>query len=426
MSQRVMIALNLAWNLVNFRAGLIRALVAEGYEVVAVAPPDEYAPQLAALGCRFVPLPMDNQGTHPGRDLLLLWRFVRLLRRERPAVYLGYTVKPNVYGSLAAHALGIPVVNNIAGLGAVFIRDSLVTRVVRGLYRLALGRSRRVFFQNDEDLRLFVEGGLVRPEVTGRVPGSGIDLGRFAPVPLPGGRGRGNPALSTKTSLSPGPSPACGRGEITGAGLSPTASLSPDPSDEAPTLRYPASGRGEVRFLLIARMLWDKGVGEYVAAARMVKRRCPEVEFGLLGFLDVKNPAAISREQMEEWVAEGVVTYLGVSDDVREQIAQADCVVLPSYREGTPRTLLEAAAMARPLVATDAVGCREVVEDGVNGYLCRVKDAGDLAQKMERMIALSHDERTAMGRRGREKVEREFDERLVIEAYLRVVREICV
>jgi glycosyltransferase involved in cell wall biosynthesis len=364
------IALNLAWNLVNFRAGLIRALVAEGYEVVAVAPHDEYAPRLAALGCRFVPLPMDNQGTHPGRDLLLLWRFVRMLRRERPAVFLGYTVKPNVYGSLAAHALGIPVVNNIAGLGAVFIRDSLVTRVVRGLYQLALGRSKRVFFQNDEDLRLFVEGGLVRPEVTGRVPGSGIDLSRFVPAPLPAAGAR-------------------------------------------------------VRFLLIARMLWDKGVGEYVAAARTLRQRYPDAEFCLLGFLDVQNPAAISREQMDEWVAEGVVNYLGVSDDVREQIAQADCVVLPSYREGTPRTLLEAAAMARPLIATDAVGCREVVEDGVNGYLCRVKDADDLADRMERMIKLSHEERTAMGLRGREKVEREFDERFVIDAYLKAIKDVC-
>ena len=371
MNRRVVIALNLAWNLVNFRAGLIRALVAEGYEVVAVAPYDEYAPRLDALGCRYVPLPMDNQGTHPGRDLLLLWRFYRLLRRERPAVYLGFTVKPNVYGSMAAHALGIPVVNNIAGLGAVFIRNSPVTRVVRGLYRLALSRSRRVFFQNDEDRRMFVEGGLVRPEVTGRVPGSGIDLGRFAPAPLPGAE------------------------------------------------------RGRVRFLLIARMLWDKGVGEYVAAARRVRRRYPGAEFGLLGFLDVQNPAAISREQMDAWVDEGVVRYLGVSDDVRAQIAAADCVVLPSYREGTPRTLLEAAAMGRPLITTDAVGCREVVDDGVNGLLCRVRDADDLADKMEQMIALSADERTEMGRRGREKVEREFDERFVIDAYLRAIREVC-
>ena len=193
--------------------------------------------------------------------------------------------------------------------------------------------------------------------------------------------------------------------------------LTPSPS--------PASGRGGIRFLLVARMLWDKGVGEYVAAARRVRRRYPDAEFGLLGFLDVQNPAAISREQMDAWVDEGVVRYLGVSDDVRAQIAAADCVVLPSYREGTPRTLLEAAAMGRPLITTDAVGCREVVEDGVNGLLCRVRDADDVADKMEQMIALSADERTEMGRRGREKVEREFDERFVIEAYLRAIREVC-
>lgn len=373
---KIVIALNTAWNLVNFRAGLIRALVAEGYEVVAVAPWDEYAPRLAGLGCRYVPLAMDNQGTHPGRDLLLLLRFYRLLRRERPDVFLGYTVKPNIYGSLAAHALGIPVVNNITGLGAVFIRDTWLTRLVRQLYRVALARSRKVFFQNGDDRRLFIESGLVKPEVTDQVPGSGIDLDQFA--------------------YTVRHTPACPHGE-----------------------------RVPMRFLLIARMLWDKGVGEYVAAARRVRQRHPEACFELLGFLDVQNPAAISRTQMDEWVAEGVVRYLGVSDDVREQIAASDCVVLPSYREGTPRTLLEAAAMGRPLIATDVVGCREVVEEGVNGFLCRLKDADDLADKMERMIALPPEVRAEMGRRGRDKAEREFDAGLVVDAYLKAVRDIC-
>lgn len=370
MTKRVVIALNAAWNLVNFRAGLIRALVANGYEVIAVAPPDDYAPRLAELGCRYEPLPMDNQGTHPGRDLMLLWRFYRLLRRERPAVLLGYTVKPNVYGSLAAHSLGIPVVNNIAGLGAVFIRRSLLTRVVRGLYGLALRPSRRVFFQNDDDRRLFVDHRLVRLTSTDRVPGSGIDLARFRASPLPS----------------------------------------------------PNSNR--IRFLLIARMLWDKGVGEFVIAARLVRQRYPHAEFCLLGFLDVQNPAAISRRQMDEWVAEGVVDYLGVSDDVRAEIAAADCVVLPSYREGTPRTLLEAAAMGRPIVTTDAVGCREVVDDGVNGLLCRVRDADDLAAKLEQMMKLSHQQRIEMGRLGRLKMEREFDEQIVIRKYLDIVHQI--
>lgn len=366
---KVLIALNTAWNLVNFRGGLIRALVSAGYEVVAVAPPDEFVPHLQAFGCGYQPLPMENQGTHPGRDLLLAWRFYWLLRRERPAVYLGYTVKPNVYGSLAAHALGIPVVNNISGLGAVFIKDTWLTRLVRGLYRLALWRSATVFFQNEDDRRLFVEGKLVREEVADRVPGSGVALARFGATPL-------------------------------------------------------RSGIHAIRFLLIARMLWDKGVGEFVEAARISRRRGTNAEFCLLGYLDVQNPAAVLREEMQAWIDEGVVKYLGATDDVRPYIAKADCVVLPSYREGTPRSLLEAAAMARPIITTDTVGCREVVDDGVNGYLCRVRDAADLADKMQRMIALPPEARAEMGRRGRDKVVRQFDEEIVINKYLTTIARI--
>lgn len=370
MKPKVLIALNTAWNLLNFRAGLIRALIAAGYDVVAAAPSDKYVSRLLVLGCRFVPLPMDNKGTHPGRDLLLLWRFYRLLQHERPDVYLGYTVKPNVYGSLAAHTLGIPVINNIAGLGAAFIKDGWLTHLVRGLYRLALSRSAKVFFQNDDDRQIFVLGGLAAERISACVPGSGIDLSKFSPTALP--------------------------------------------------------GRSPIRFLLIARMLWDKGVGEFVEAARLLKRCGTNLDFCLLGFLDVQNPAAISRKQINTWVEEGVVRYLGASDDVRAEIAAADCVVLPSYREGTPRTLLEAAAMARPIVTTNAVGCREVVDNGANGYLCRPRDAADLADKIACMAALSSGERETMGLRGREKVEREFDEQIVIRRYLEAIAAILV
>lgn len=366
---KVVIALNTAWNLVNFRSGLIRALVDSGYQVVAVAPPDEYVSRLAALGCRFVPLPMDNKGTHLGRDLLLLWRFYQLLLYERPNVYLGYTIKPNVYGSLAAHALGIPVINNIAGLGAVFMKDRWLTRLVCGLYRLALSRSAKVFFQNDDDRYIFVSRGLVPEAVAGGLPGSGIDLDMFAPVPLP--------------------------------------------------------SQPPLRFLLIARMLWDKGIGEYVEAARILKQRGIEAEFCLLGFLEVESPSAILRKQMNDWVAEGVVRYLGVSDNVQEEITKAGCVVLPSfYREGTPKALLEAAAMARPIVATDSVGCRNVLEDGVTGYLCKPRDAPDLAEKMERIVRMTPAEREVMGMRGRVKIEREFDEQIVIRNYLAAIEAI--
>lgn len=369
---KIIICLNTAWNLVNFRSGLIRALVAASYEVVAVAPNDKYSDSLKTLGCRFVPLHMDNGGTNPVKDVLLLWRFFRLFAKERPDVFLGYTVKPNVYGSLAARWLHIPVINNIAGLGTAFIHGGWVMRIIRWLYRTALRRSAQVFFQNDDDRKLFVSLGLVRADKTASLPGSGIDLDRFVFMPMP------------------------------------------TIGDDCASFR----------FLLIARMLHDKGVGEYVEAARLLRHRFPHAEFCLLGFVDVKNPAAISRSEMDAWVAEGVVNYLGESDDVRSQIAAAGCIVLPSYREGTPRSLLEAAAMGRPIITTDAVGCREVVDDGVNGLLCQPRDALGLAEKMTRMIAMSHSEREAMGLRGREKVEREFDEQIVIKKYLEVISSI--
>jgi glycosyltransferase involved in cell wall biosynthesis len=372
---KLIIALNCSWNLLNFRSGLIRALVAEGYEVVAVAPDDAYSARLSELGCRFHALPMDNQGTHLLRDLWLFIRFWLLLRRERPDVLLAYTVKPNIYGSLAAGLLGIPVANNIAGLGAVFIKGGWLVRLVRGLYRLALRRSAKVFFQNRDDRALFIDAGLVKPEQADLLPGSGIDLTRFS--------------ANEKSSM----------------------------------LSAKDVGR-PFRFLLIARMLRDKGVVEYMAAAKQIRARWPNVECALLGFLDVQNPAAISTEEMNAWVAAGDVRYLGVSDDVRLEIAQADCIVLPSYREGTPRTLLEAAAMAKPIITTDAVGCREVVDDGVNGYLCQVRDADDLAAKMHAMLGLSVAERAAMGAAGRNKMELQFDEKIVINKYLQVVNEL--
>ena len=369
---KIIICLNTAWNLVNFRSGLIRALVLAGYEVVAVAPDDKYAAGLTALGCRFVPLHMENGGTNPVKDALLTWRFVLLFTRERPDVYLGYTVKPNVYGSVAAHMLQIPVINNIAGLGVVFGKSGFLVKIVRTLYRLALGRSAKVFFQNNDDRLMFLAGALVRPEATDLLPGSGVDLGRFVAMALPSA----------------------------------------------------SSGVTKFRFLLIARMLWEKGVGEFAEAAKLIKSQWPQAECCLLGFLDVQNPGAISRAQMDELVASGI-TYLGTSDDVRSEITQADCIVLPSYyREGTPRTLLEAAAMARPIITTDAVGCREVVDDGVNGYLCKVRDAADLAAKMEQMLSLSPEQRREMGLRGRAKMVAEFDEQIVIRKYLAAIEEV--
>lgn len=371
--KRVVIGLNASWNLVNFRSGLIRAMVQAGHEVIAVAPPDEYSDRIGALGCRYIPLAMDAKGKNPFKELLLVLRFVRLFKSTKPDVFLGYTIKPNIYGSLAARLCGVKVINNIAGLGISFQSRTVFTRFLERLYRWALSKSARVFFQNEDDMSQFVRLGLVRPELVGRLPGSGVDLERFPATPLPR-RDVGRP----------------------------------------------------FRFLLISRMLWSKGIGEFVEAARRLKTRHTGVEFCLLGFLDVQNPDAISRDTMNKWVAEDVVSYLGSTDKVSDEIIEADCVVLPSfYPEGVPRSLLESAAIGRPIVTTDTVGCREVVEQGINGFLCQPRDSEDLALQLDRILATPPEQLAQMGLASRKLAERKFDEQIVIRQYLRALDQLA-
>jgi len=362
----IVLSINASWNILNFRMGLIRALQAAGHRVVALAPADAWSERLSDAGVEYRPIEIDRQGLSPIRDLALLRRYWQALREIRPDVFLGYTAKPNVYGSLAAHALGIAVINNVSGLGTAFIRQGLLTRIVSALYRRAFRRSSTVFFQNAEDRDLFVAKRIVVPSRARLLPGSGIDTTRFSP------------------SGKPRP-------------------------------------EGPFAFLLVARLLWDKGVREYVEAARRVRSEAPEARFRILGFLDVENRTAVPRAEVEAWVAEGLIDYLGQADDVRPAIEDCDCVVLPSYREGLPRTLLEAAAMGRPIIATDVPGCRHVVEAEVNGLLCAARDPGSLAEAMLRMIRAGEERRSAWGRAGRERVEREFDERIVADRYVEAI-----
>jgi glycosyltransferase involved in cell wall biosynthesis len=367
---KIIISINTAWNLINFREGLIRALITEGHEVVAVAPIDRHVGRVKSLGCRFLHIKINNRGSNPLEDFVLFVRFLLLFLSEKPDVFLAYTIKPNIFGSLAAYFLGIPVVNNIAGLGSVFVKNTLLTSVVRGLYKLSLRKSVKIFFQNEDDRTYFVQEGLVPPKLADIIPGSGVDLNRFEFTQL---RDTGD----------------C------------------------------------VRFLFIGRMLWDKGVGELVHATRQLKQSGFNFEVCLLGFLDVKNPSAIRSVQMDEWVEEGIVAYLGEADDVRPHIIAANCIVLPSfYREGVPRSLLEAAAMGRPIITTDSVGCKEVVDDGVNGFLCLPQNVDDLAEKMKQFMGLSAFARQEMGKCGRKKVEHNFDEGIVISKYLLAIARI--
>jgi glycosyltransferase involved in cell wall biosynthesis len=371
MNKKIVISVNTAWNIHNFRSGLVKALARQGYDVMVMAPDDGYSRRLAPLGCRFKMLTMDNNGTSPSRDLALLTKYWRVLQSVRPLAYLGYTIKPNVYGSIAAHGLDIPVINNIAGLGATFINNTMLTCVVKRLYRLSLRKSNRVFFQNADDRNLFVQAGLTRSSVTDVLPGSGIDLQHFLPSP-------------------------------------------------------PPPQKRSFRFLLVSRMLRDKGIEEYAAAAAIVRRHLPAVQFQLLGPVDPKNPNSIPMERILEWERNGLVQYLSETDDVRPYMADADCIVLPSYREGVPHSLLEAAAVARPIIATDVAGCKDVVDHNSNGFLCQVKNATDLAEKMIDMVRLPPEQRLEMGAKGRKKVTSQFDENIVIAKYLNAIRQLEV
>lgn len=362
---KIAISINTSWNVVNFRAGLIRALVARGHEVIAVAPTDAHSSRIADLGARFVALEMAGRSRSPMHDIGLTLRYRALFRREKPDIYLGFTIKPNLYGSMAAHSLGIPVVNNITGLGKTF-DGGWVNRIVVELYRVALSRSRTVFFQNRDDLALFTAHGLVADEVIRLLPGSGVDLDRFKPV-------RRN--------------------------------------DEAPSSPF--------TFLLVARLLWAKGIAQYVEAARQILRSHPDTRFQIVGMIDEFGADGVPRTALDEWQAEGVLDYLGPSDDVRPHIAAADCLVLPTYYpEGTPRILLEGAAMGKPLLTTDIPGCRDVVEDGVTGRLCTPRDVAALHAAMMDLRQMTPTALADMGMAARHKAERDFDEAIVVKRYL--------
>ena len=371
-NKTIAVVSNTSWFLYNFHLSLLKQLQNEGYSVVAIAPLDEYAARLEAEEVGFMPIHINSKGTNPLEDLLLIRDFYRIYKKSGTDIILNFTIKPNIYGSIAAGYLGVPVISTITGLGTIFLREGFSSKIGKMLYRKALKVPQTVYYLNSTDRELFVTSKLVDAQKAELIPGAGIDTKRFAPLPE-------------------------------------------------------NTERKTVRFLLIARLIKDKGIVEYVEAARKIKEAYAApvcVEFCLLGAYYHGNPTAIGEAQVNAWEKEGVIRYLGTSDDVPAVIADADCIVLPSYREGISQVLLEAASMAKPIVATDVPGCREVVDEGETGYLYRVKDAVSLSEAMEKMMKLSREEREQMGKKGREKVMREFDESVVNEKYAETIRKI--
>lgn len=361
---RILLVAGLADSLINFRGPLMAALQARGLDVHVAAPDmppqSRTRQQLQALGLTVHEVPMARTGTNPLDDLRTTWALWRLMHRIQPEKVLGYTIKPVIYGTLAAWLARVPQrFALITGLGYAFQGEgkrSNLQALVQHLYRMAISRATLVFFQNSDDMGLFLERGILQPHTSACVVnGSGVDLDRFAMKPLP--------------------------------------------SAYAST--------GVVRFLCIGRLLGDKGIREYAHAARLIKQKYPAAQFALVGGTD-SNPDSVSQVELEAWVAEGLLEYGGRLADVRPAIEACSVYVLPSYREGTPRTVLEAMAIGRAVITTDAPGCRETVVNGDNGFLVPVKSVDGLAAAMTRFL---HEPELAcrMGRRSRQLAEEKYD-----------------
>jgi glycosyltransferase involved in cell wall biosynthesis len=359
---KVAIVLNTSWNILNFRMNFVKALLEKGYEVHTIAPHDNYTHLLEAAGCRHHDVKMDSRGANPIKDIALTFELWGIYRKVRPDIILHYTIKPNVYGTLAASMLRIPTINNVCGLGTVFLKNNLVSAIAMFLYKVAFRFPKKVFFQNPDDLALFLNKDLVPAKSADLIPGSGIDLSKFQPFEF-----KRNESFT---------------------------------------------------FLLISRLITDKGILEYIDAVKKLQKKGINARFQLLGAKDPEHKRGIQLPVIENWIKSNTIEYLGTTDDVRKFIHEADCIVLPSYREGTPRTLLEAASSSKPIVATDVPGCHHVVEDNYNGLLCKLKNSEDLALKMEQMLSLDDATLKKFGENGRKKIEFEFDEKLVITKYL--------
>ena len=345
----IVISSNTSWFIYNFRLNLLKELASQGYTVIVVAPKDNYSSKLEKFGFKYYEIKINSKGVNPFVDIRLLYSFYKLYKRISPDVILHNTIKPNIYGSIAAGILGIPVISNITGLGTVFIHNKISSKIAKILYKLALYIPRTVFYQNADDRRVFIESNLVEKEKTDLLPGSGIDTEEFKPI------------------------------------------------------NKKFKKRDTIRFLFIGRLLRDKGLVEYVEASKKLSNSM-NVECSVLGSFYSQNPSAISEDDMNRWESDGCINYIGDSNDVKSVMAEYDCIVLPSYREGLSRVLLETASMAKPIITTNVPGCKEVVDHGVNGYLCKPRNINDLVSKMELMINLSDEKRKIMGENGRKKL----------------------
>lgn len=354
----------------TMRDALMQCLLQKGYDVTVLTHTNSFVSQVEKTGLKVIHIGSAN--LNPVKTLNYIFRLYRALKRLQPDMCLTFSIRPAIWGNFITRYLKIPTITNITGIGPLFESKNPAYRIARSLYRLALLKPKIVFFQNFDDMNLFIEKKFVAKEIAERLPGSGVDYLKFSPI------------YKEKAGDSP------------------------------------------FLFLFISRLVKDKGIFEFVEAARLIRKKYPDVIFNVIGPFWHQNLKSntITKSDLQNWIIEGIIDYQGEKKDVRKFIAEADCIVLPSYREGTSNILLEAASMGKPIITTNTTGCKEIVEDGVTGYLCKVKDTCDLAQKMETMILLTEENRKNMGQKARQKIIKEFDKQIVLNAYLKAIGEI--
>lgn len=372
---KILLFANTDWYLYNFRLALAKAIRELGFDVVLVSPPGSFGACLEAEGFYWIPQPMNRRSLNPWGEWKLILELISLYRRERPDIVHHFTIKPVVYGTMAAKLAGIPnQVNAVTGLGHVFTNKNTRTIFLRAVLRLLFrsllnGEKSRMIVQNRDDYSFFQKKRLIKPDRIRLIRSSGVNTSKFCDVPR---------KLNRKSIFI---------------------------------------------VLMATRLIWDKGIGEYVKAARILKNKKRNIQFLIAGSPDEGNPASVSDKDIDEWVGEGIVEILGHVEDMPTLLNSVDLVVLPSYREGLPRILVEAASCGLPIIATDVPGCREIVEHRLNGLLVEPRDSGALAAAIN-YLAENPAECVRMGDAGRQKALAEYDERQVIRETLAVYNEL--
>ena len=370
---KILISANVLFTVINFRKDLINFFIEKGYEVVCVANTDnlstDYDTIIKELKIKFIKINLDRKGINPIKDLSYMYNLVKIYRGERPDIIMHFTIKPNIYGTIASKIAGIPSLNTINGLGSAIIKENTLSKILKYLYKFSLMFSTKVFFQNNDDLNFFVLNNLINIKKTSIVPGSGVNTSIFE--------------------------------------------------------KY-NTGNKQMTFMLVSRLLKDKGIYEYIDAIKLFRKTNKNCVFLLGGQFDFDNPSSIQRKEVAEWEKEKIIKYVGQTDNIKNFFKISDVIVLPSYREGLSRLLIEAASSSKPIITTNVAGCKDVVKDEYNGYLCNVKDASSLSQCIEKMSKLSKLELDTMGKLSNKIAKTKFDKDIVNKIYFKEVTKVCI